>query len=211
MPFVESCRKWKLNGPILHLECLLADGHTWISTNFDLNYCIGNIDGRLSWDSKAFLRSTKEHTARLEGTVLVAKCKRAHSEAYVETRLDIATRLRNNDGVVVVLGKNEDPGMKPSFVAEPDFSDFTAHPAVRGAMARVAQTTAEHVAKQMSMIAVAVIADATAAVIASAMEHASQSMEALLSNIGREMAAGVDYSALHAGHLHTVKGKQSTL
>ncbi|KAF7978654.1 hypothetical protein HWV62_45170 [Athelia sp. TMB] len=186
MPF------WKLNGSILHLECLLADGHTWISTKFDLNSCIGNLDGRLSWDSGAFSLSTRQETARIEGTVLVGECKRAHSEDYVETRLDLATRLRNNDGVIVVLAKNEDHDVKPSSDAGPDFSDFSAHPAVRSAMARIAQMTANHVAKQMAAIMEAAIADATAAATASAMGYTSQSMEAVLSNIGREMAAGVD-------------------
>ena len=84
-----------------------------------------------------------------------------------------------------------DPDTKPSFVVEPDFSVFATHPAVRAAMARITETTAEHVATQM------------AAVTTSAMTHASQSMGMMVSTLGVEVAAQVDHSASHAEHLHT--------
>ncbi|KAF7978664.1 hypothetical protein HWV62_45190 [Athelia sp. TMB] len=228
MPFVESCRRWELKGSILHLECLLADGHTWKETTFDLNSCIGNIDGQLTWDKKDFLKTSEHHKAHLEGAFLVARCQRAQSAAYVDSRLDLATRLRNDNGVIVLIAHNEKlsmmltevPWMKFRVVAEPDFSVFTTHPVMRETMTRIAETTVEHVTKQMASIIAVAIAEATVVVTASAMEHVSQSMEVMLSSIGGETVADIDHSASHAGHLHTLgkghhislaPGKQLTL
>lgn len=228
MPFTESCRRWELRGSVLHLECLLADGHTWKQTTFDLNTCIGNIDGQLTWDKKDFLKTCEHHTATLENTFLVARCQRAHSTEYVSTRLDLSVRLRNDNGVMVLIAHSEKlsmmltevPWMKFRVVAEPDFSVFTTHPVMRETMTRIAETTVEHVTKQMASIMALAIAEATVVVTASAMEHVSQSMEVMLTSIGGQTAASIDHSASHAGHLHTLghgqhmhlsSGKQLTL
>ncbi|KZP11412.1 hypothetical protein FIBSPDRAFT_871343 [Athelia psychrophila] len=217
MRFTESVRRWELKESVLHAECLLADGHTWKHTTFDLNTCIGNIDGELRWDKQDFYKSIcLEHKAHLEGTVLVAKCKKAHSNEYVLSRLDLATHLRNDNGIIVVIAHSEKlstmltevPWMKFKVVAEPDFSVFTTHPVMQETMARIAQTTAEHVSKQMASILALAIAEATVVVTASAMEHVSQSMEVMLSTLSGETTATVEHSTSHLSHLHRFGSEQ---
>ncbi|KAF7986728.1 hypothetical protein HWV62_20282 [Athelia sp. TMB] len=210
MPFTESCRRWDLKGSVLHVECLLADGITWKHSTIDLNSCIGNIDGELHWDKHDFLKTAQHHKAHLEATFLVARCQKAHSTEYTLSRLDLAARLRNDNGVLVVIAHSEKlsmmltevPWMKFRVVAEPDFSVFTTHPVMKHTMARIAETTVDHVTKQMSSIIALAIESATIAVTASAMEHVSQSMEVMLSSIGGETTAHIDRSASHAQHLH---------
>ncbi|KAF7975676.1 hypothetical protein HWV62_8775 [Athelia sp. TMB] len=217
MQFAESCRNLKLDGAMLLAECLLADGTTWKQSTFDLNTCIGNIDGQLSWDYADFLKTAENQTAQIEGTFLVTRCQRANSGEYADTRLDLAARLRNDNGVVVVIARNEKlstmltevPWMRFSVVAEPDFSVFTTHPVMQEAMAKIAQTTVEHVTKQMASIITVAIAEATVVVAASAMEHVSQSMEVMLSAIGGEAVADINRSVSDAGYLHTLEKGQN--
>jgi len=212
MRFSESCRNWKLVGHILHVQCLLADGHTWKDTTFDLDTRIGIHDGELHWDMHGFSHhSTDWH---LEGTFLVVTCKKHHSTEHHKTRLDLSLRLRNDNGYIIVIAHSEKlstmltevPWMKFRVVAEPDFSVFTTHPVMQHTMARIAESTAQHVSKQMSEMMAAAIAAATVAVTASAMEHISQSMEVMLSSISGDMsAATIEHSTSHFSHLHKFK------
>jgi len=210
MPLHESCRKFELKESSLFVECMLADGITWKLATFDLSTCIGNIDGKLTWGKTDFRSSSRD--IRLEGTVLIAHCRKAHgSNEWVESRLDLAARIRNDNGILILIESNEKlskmltevPWMKFKVVAEPDFSAFTKHPVMQETMHKIAQSTAEHVSKRMAEIMTAAIAAASVAVYESAMAHVEQSMEVMLSTIGGEAAAAtIEHSHTHHGHLY---------
>ena len=99
MSLAQSCRSFRLEGAVLICECLLADGKSHKTSWIDLDHHIGNVDGSLVWHKKSFSKTCKDF--RLEGTVLHAKCKKSKLEDWVDGSIDLALKLRNDNGVLM--------------------------------------------------------------------------------------------------------------
>ena len=95
MSLAESCRNFRLQGAILICECLLADGESYKTSWIDLDQYIGIVGGNLAWHSKGFSEFCTD--LRLEGTILYAKHKKTGSEFSI----DLAVKLRNDNGVLM--------------------------------------------------------------------------------------------------------------
>ncbi|KJA23114.1 hypothetical protein HYPSUDRAFT_201666 [Hypholoma sublateritium FD-334 SS-4] len=179
----EVCTNFVLKGTFLHCDVNHEDGRV-THVSFDLQICIGNVDGRLVWDSSAFHKSCKE--IALDGFWLTAKCRHPvnHNE-YILARLDLRTRLRLQGGVIIFVETNkklsmmlsEVPWMKFKVIAEPDLSVFSKHPVVQQTMTRIAESTVEHVTMEMHKMLTIAMESAIVAVTASAMKHISTQME----------------------------------
>ena len=166
----------------MHCDVNHEDGRV-THVSFDLQICIGNVDGRLVWDSSAFHLSCKD--IALDGFWLSAKCRHPvnHSE-YILARLDLRTRLRVQGGVIIFVETNkklsmmlsEVPWMKFKVIAEPDLSVFSTHPVVQQTMTRIAESTVEHVTMEMHKMLTIAMESAIVAVTASAMKHISTQM-----------------------------------
>jgi hypothetical protein len=207
MSFAQSTRKLHISAEgILSAECLLADGEHWKVSTFDLHKYLGNINGELKWGFKDFHHTSEGF--RVEGTKLFAKCKLTDGRAIKECWFDLATRLRSDNGVIVVIEYNESlstmlsevPWMKFKVVAEPDFSLIAAHPVMQATMNKIAHSTVEHVTAQMSSIMALAIAGAIEVVTKSAYEHISQSMEVMVQGVSAN--AQVHASVNTASKLH---------
>ena len=99
MSLAESCRNFRLQGSILICECLLADGESYKTSWIDLDQYIGIVGGNLVWHSKGFSEFCTD--IRLEGTILYAKYKRTGSADLIDCSLDLALKLRNDNGVLM--------------------------------------------------------------------------------------------------------------
>lgn len=190
MSFAQSTKNLKISeAGVLSAECLLADGEHWKLSTFDLYKYLGNVKGELTWGDKDFHRTSE--CFRFEGTKLFAKCKLSDGKAIKESWFDIATKLRSDNGVIVVIQYDEGlstmlsevPWMKFKVVAEPDFSVIASHPVMQATMHKIAQSTVDHVTAQMSSIMALAIAGAIEVVTKSAYEHISQSMEVMVQGV----------------------------
>ncbi|KAF8965025.1 hypothetical protein BDZ97DRAFT_810070 [Flammula alnicola] len=179
----ETCTNFVLKGTFLHCDIHHEDGRV-SHASFDLDLCIGNVDGRLVWDASGF---SKTCTAiALDGLFLTAKCRHPiHHDEYIFARLDLRTRLRNQGGVIIFVETNkklsmmlsEVPWMKFKVIAEPDLSVFGSHPVVKQTMTRIAESTVEHVTLEMHKMLTIAMEEAIVAVTASAMKHIAVQME----------------------------------
>jgi len=188
MSLAESCRSFKLEGATLICECLLANGsykESWIN----LNQYIGVVNGNLVWHQRGFFENCTD--IHLEGTILYARCKKTGSDEWIDCSIDLALKLRNNDGILVMIAYDEKlsvmlsevPWMKFKVIAEPDFSLFTNHPVMQSTLVQIATTTVEHVTAKFEALMSIALAETIQIVTQSAMEHVEQSLVVLTQNL----------------------------
>ena len=191
MPFSQTTKSLTVSsGGVLSAQCLTYDMQWKVST-FDLFKYIGNVNGDLTWGSHDFHRSSDGF--RFEGTKLFAKCKH-HDGKIKESWLDLSTKLRCDNGVIVAIEFDEKlstvlsqvPWMRFKVVAEPDFSAIMQHTVIQATMDKIAKSTVEHVTAQMSSIITLAVAAAIETVTHSAYEHISQSMEVMLHGVAMD-------------------------
>jgi hypothetical protein len=180
----EHCNNFALKGTILHCDVHHEDGRVTHAT-FDLEICIGNVEGRLVWDASGFSKTTKD-IALVDGFFLTAKCRHhINHDQWIIARLDIRTRLRIQGDVIIFVETNkklsmmlsEVPWMKFKVIAEPDLSVFSKHPVVQQTMTRIAESTVEHVTTEMHKMLTIAMESAIIAITASAMKHVSTQMQ----------------------------------
>ncbi|KAF5324384.1 hypothetical protein D9619_011376 [Psilocybe cf. subviscida] len=179
----ETCSNFVLKGSFLHCDIHHEDGRV-SHASFDLDLCIGDVDGRLVWDAHGFCKTCTD--IHLDGFFLVARCHNpANREEYHIARLDIRTRLRVQGSVIIFVETNkklsmmlsEVPWMKFKVIAEPDLSVFGSHPVIKQTMTRVAESTVEHVTKSMHAAITTAMEVAIVEITASAMKHIALQME----------------------------------
>lgn len=166
----------------------MHDNHTYKLSTVDLNKFIGNINGKLCWGHSNFVGSSRN--IKLQGLRLVAECQTNDGKVWKESSLDLHHNLRNRNGCLEVIMQkcdekmsvmlSEVPWMKFKVVAEPDVSILTSHPAVKQAMASIAETTVTHVATSMHSMINTAIEQAIVAVTASAIEHITTTMTVMM-------------------------------
>jgi len=197
MELHESSKDFRLEGTsTLVARCLLADGKTYTTSKIVLDKHIGNIDGQLVWHGENFSQSAED--VRLDGTILRARCKRAshNGGGYVETSLELKEKLRNDNGILMMIAYDEKlsvalsevPWMKFKVVAEPDFAVIASHPVIRGTLTQISNSTVEHVTSQFEMLMAAALATTIKLVTESAREHIEQSLVVMTQNLAKEAA-----------------------
>jgi hypothetical protein len=209
----DSCTDFKLKGSFLHCDYRHHDGSVH-HTSIDLDLYIGCVNGRLEWEANSFFK--KCTNIALEGHYLTANCivpaYDGHKEHYVACRLDLSTRLRIKGCVLFFIETDkklsmilsEVPWMKFKVIAEPDLSLFSSNLVIKNTMAKIAETTVEHVTLQMHKMLTIAMEEAITVVTASAMKHISIQMEqTVLNAVG---CATASPSATEAECLHTLKG-----
>ncbi|KDR76229.1 hypothetical protein GALMADRAFT_467268 [Galerina marginata CBS 339.88] len=184
----DTCTKLELRGTHLHVDCHRIDGSA-AHSHIDLDEIIGFIDGRLEWDLKGFSKHCFEYA--LDGFFLVVKYRLHEGEKYYIARLDLCTRLRNADGILIIIELNkklsvmlsEVPWMKFKVIAEPDLSVFAKHPVMQETLISIAETTVQHVTMEMHKQLTIAMESAISIVTASAMRHVSEQMEILVQDV----------------------------
>ncbi|KAF5333053.1 hypothetical protein D9758_017864 [Tetrapyrgos nigripes] len=126
--YTVAADKLRLQGSILHAECLKLDG-TYVPQTLDLDEYIGVVNGRLVWGRPKFRAICQN--IRLEGYILHADC-RDESETTISSSLDLSRYLQCYDGVLGVKMTVNDAEltsflsearwMKLRVVTEPDAS-----------------------------------------------------------------------------------------
>ncbi|KAF9485093.1 CNVH-domain-containing protein [Pholiota conissans] len=178
----EHCTNFVLKGTFLHCDIHHDDGRV-THVSFDLDVCIGNVNGALVWDASGFSKSCT--SIALEGYFLTAKCRHpVQADQYLVSRIDLRTRLRVQGDVLIFIETNkklsmmlsEVPWMKFKVIAEPDLSVFSKHPVVQQTMTRIAESTVEHVTTEMHRMLTIAMEEAIVAITASAMKHVSEQM-----------------------------------
>ena len=96
LSLVESCRSFRREGAVLICDCLLADGESYKTS---LDQYIGNVGGNLVWHAKGFSETCTD--LHLESTILHYKCKKTNSEELIGSSIDLALKLRNDNGVLM--------------------------------------------------------------------------------------------------------------
>jgi len=194
------------------------DGST-VSSSINLDLYIGNADGHLEWDIVAFSKTCIE--LALDGYFLTAKCLRYGSEStYSFSRIDLRTRLRNADGVLICIELNkklsvmltEVPWMKFRVIAEPDLSIFSSHPVIQETLVKIAEATVEHVTIEMHNKLTIAMQEAIAVVTASAMRHVHAQISIMVQDaVGVAAAHGSGSESPHFGlkydHSHHLYGR----
>ena len=182
----DTCSNFQLREGFFHLDFNHGDGRV-SHTSIDLNLHIGNVHGRLQWDATGFSKTCK--SIRLEEFFLVADClvpaQHGHKEHYVTSRLDLRTHFRISGGILIYVETNkklsmmlsEVPWMKFKVIAEPDLSVFGSHPVVKQTLARIAESTVEHVTIEMHKMLTIAMESAIVAITESALKHVSLQME----------------------------------
>ncbi|KIM39483.1 hypothetical protein M413DRAFT_446981 [Hebeloma cylindrosporum] len=209
----DTCSNFQLKEGFFHLDFNHSDGRV-SHTSIDLNLYIGNVNGRLQWDASGFSKTCT--SIRLEGFFLVADClvpaQNGQKEHYVTTRLDLRTHFRISGGIIIYVETNkklsmmlsEVPWMKFKVIAEPDLSVFGSHPVVKQTLARIAESTVEHVTVEMHKMLTIAMEEAIVAITASAMKHVSLQMEHTVRDAVGYAAASP--SVTEAEYLHISQG-----
>ncbi|KAF9565337.1 hypothetical protein CPC08DRAFT_704612 [Agrocybe pediades] len=200
-----TCTNLVLKGFVLHLDCQRLDGSV-VTSHINLDEIIGFVNGQLVWDQAGF--SKHVYDVHLEGFFLVAKFKVNGTEHTV--RLDLRTRLRNKDGVIILMELNaklsmmlsEVPWMKFKVVAEPDLSIFAKHPVMQETLVGIAETTVEHVTREMHQMLTVAMESAITAVTASAMKHVQSQMQTLVMDVAGQATASASITAAESLHLY---------
>jgi len=203
----DTCVNLELKGTYLHADCHRLDGSITHS-QINLDELVGFIDGRLEWDLKGFSKHCFEYS--LDGFFLVVKYRLREGEDYRVARLDLRLRLRNADGVIIIIELNkklsvmlsEVPWMKFKVIAEPDLSVFAKHPVMQETLTRIAETTVEHVTVEMHKKLTLAMEAAIIAVTASAMSHVSSQVETLVQDTVGYASASASITAAETLHLY---------
>ncbi|KAH9479961.1 Cyanovirin-N [Psilocybe cubensis] len=202
----ETCTKLELKGTFLHAECRRIDGSV-VHSSIDLNTIIGFFEGHLQWDIEGFSTHCFDYT--LDGFFLVVKYK-VHGDQHRVARIDLRTRIRNSNGVLIVVELNkklsvmlsEVPWMKFKVIAEPDLSVFANHPVMRQTLVSIAESTVEHVTVEMHKMLTVAMETAITAITASAMKHVSAQMETLVADVAGHASASASITAAESLHLY---------
>ncbi|KAH9481367.1 hypothetical protein JR316_0005892 [Psilocybe cubensis] len=203
----DTCTKLELKGTFLHAQCRRLDG-TLVHSQIDLDTIIGFFEGHLQWDISGFSTHCFEYS--LDGFFLVAKYKPHAGDEYRITRLDLRTRLRNANGVLIIIELNkklsvmlsEVPWMKFKVIAEPDLSVFAKHPVMQETLISIAESTVEHVTIEMHKMLTIAMESAISVITASAMKHVSAQMETLVSGAVGHASASASITAAESLHLY---------
>ncbi|KAF8871529.1 hypothetical protein CPB84DRAFT_1753968 [Gymnopilus junonius] len=201
----DSCIKLELKGTVLHADCHRLDGSV-AHSHLNLDEIIGLVDGQLVWDHRGFSKHCFEYS--LDNFFLVVKCRVHAGEQYHISRIDLRTRIRNRDGILLVIELNqklsvmlsEVPWMKFKIIAEPDLSVFAKHPVMQETLTRIAETTVEHVTLAMHEQLTIAMQAAIAVVTESAMHHVSEQMQMLVTGAVRHASASASITGPE--HLH---------
>lgn len=208
----EACFQLKISQVgILTGLCLKWNG-TRVEASFDVNEYIGNIDGRLVWDSTKY-RNFKDSCTDLEiidGFILRAKCRTRDGKDWIVSTFDLSTRLRIHDGRIVIINFDEKftkmftevPWMKFKVVAEPDFSVLAGQTVVRDTMIKIATSTVQHVTVEMEAKIRAAIALAIQEVTASATQYIQTELNLALRQTSTERSAQINPSCTYTQPLH---------
>ena len=94
--------------------------------------------------------------------------------------------------------------MKFKVIAEPDLSVFGSHPVITETLARIAESTVEHVTVEMHKMLTIAMESAIVAITASAMKHVSLQMEHTVHDVVGHATASP--SATEADYLHLIHG-----
>ncbi|KAF9552060.1 hypothetical protein CPC08DRAFT_308628, partial [Agrocybe pediades] len=199
-----TCTNLVLKGFVLYLDCQRLDGSV-VTSHINLDEIVGFVNGQLVWDQAGF--SKHVYDVHLEGFFLVAKFKVNGTEHTV--RLDLRTRLRNKDGVIILMELNaklsmmlsEVPWMKFKVIAEPDLSIFAKHPVMQETLVRIAETTVEHVTVEMHKMLTIAMESAITAITASAMQHVQAQMETLVMDVAGQATASASITGAESLHL----------
>ncbi|KAF8996177.1 CVNH domain-containing protein [Cyathus striatus] len=194
-----TCKNVKLKGTVLSAHCFHSSSREHVYAILDLNTCIGFDNGKLFWGGSNF--SSKCEKIELKNWVLVVtfEDKAGH---HHETVLELWECIHNIDGklryIEVMNAKfsamlSEVPWMKFRVIAEPDMSVFASHPVLKTTMARIAQSTVEHVTMQMEEKITKAITEAISSVTVSAMTHIQKSLEVMV----QEVAFGGGKAHIH--------------
>jgi glycerol dehydrogenase-like iron-containing ADH family enzyme len=97
---------------------------------------------------------------------------------------------------------SEVPWMKFKVIAEPDYSIFARDPVVKEMMARIARSTVEHVTAEMNQHIKVAVESATEVVMASAMQHVAEQMQAIVQSA--TMVGTAQRSTTALGGLHVI-------
>ncbi|KAH9481366.1 hypothetical protein JR316_0005891 [Psilocybe cubensis] len=203
----ETCTKLELKGTFLHAQCRRLDGAV-VHSKIDLDTIIGFLDGHLQWDISGFSTHCFEYS--LDGFFLVAKYRIHKGDEYRIARLDLRTRLRNSNGVLIIIELNkklslmlsEVPWMKFKVIAEPDLSVFAKHPVMQETLVSIAETTVEHVTIEMHKMLTIAMETAITAITASAMKHVSAQMESLVTGAVGHASASASITAAENLHIY---------
>ncbi|KAL0638832.1 hypothetical protein Q9L58_002061 [Maublancomyces gigas] len=105
--FSDSCKNMELkHGHILRAECKNAAGH-WVTSEIDLNSCIGNLNGYLSWDYTDFTKSSHEIRLTDNGTKIEARLTRQDHGTSEPQGIYLNERIINRDGRLHFVPHNE--------------------------------------------------------------------------------------------------------
>ena len=200
-----TCQNLVLKGHVLHLDCQRLDG-TIAHSSIDLDTIIGFVDGRLEWDHSGFTKHVDSFY--IENFILFVKFKVGGTEHVAH--LDLRTRLRNSDGVIIIMELDrklgvmlsEVPWMKFKVIAEPDLSVFARHPVMQETLVRIAETTVEHVTTEMHKQLTIAMEAAISVITASAMSHVQSQMETLVMDVAGQATASASITAAESLHLY---------
>ncbi|MEH2295870.1 MAG: CVNH domain-containing protein [Nostoc sp.] len=74
-----------------------------VQTSIDLNDCIANIDGTLTWTKGGNFKATSRNIKVESGsgdTILRAECQKANASSWVDASLNLDEKITNNEGTL---------------------------------------------------------------------------------------------------------------
>ncbi|KAJ7474090.1 hypothetical protein FB451DRAFT_1466607 [Mycena latifolia] len=161
------------------------------STELNLDDHIGDIGGELVWGGAAVDAANFSNTCEkihLDGTLLVALCRRGNEAIQVE--LDLNEHIAYNSARRCFMAIVPDAAftelmssanwMNFTVITRPDMSAFLKNPAFQTAISGVAQRAIDEVMNQMREVMALAVEEAVAAVSAKSEEYVQREMETLI-------------------------------
>lgn len=74
-----------------------------VPTSINLNDCIANIDGTLTWTKGGNFKATSRNIKVESGsgdTILRAECQKANGSSWVDASLNLDEKITNNEGTL---------------------------------------------------------------------------------------------------------------
>jgi hypothetical protein len=97
MSFGNTTKNIRLGGSTLYADCLDNDGN-WVSSQLDLDTCLGNIDGNFQWDKQAFSASAEDVKLKFTVVNLTASLEKADGDSFSSSTVNLNDRISNNNG-----------------------------------------------------------------------------------------------------------------
>ena len=102
MAFSASSTNVYLNSTVLNAQCRTIEGAV-VSSSLDLNKCIANLLGILTWAANGNFGLSSRNLA-VKGSILTAECRKPDG-TYLPSSIDLDEKITNDDGVLKYLGQ----------------------------------------------------------------------------------------------------------